>query len=146
MKPVRYHSLKPYAPSFSSFFDDFFTKNISEFVGHDYKSSIPAINILEDEDHYTIELAAPGLQKSDFNIKVENNHLVVSVEKDSDQEANLASYRRQEFSYYKFQRKFFLPKGIKKDKINASYDAGILSVNLPKSEDIKAIARTIEIK
>ncbi len=107
---------------------------------------VPAVNILENEAGFSLELAAPGMQKSDFKINLDNNVLTLSSEKQNDDEESNAKYSRREFSYSSFCRSFTLPKTIDLDKIKADYKDGILSVSLPKREDAKvAVNRQIEV-
>lgn len=104
-------------------------------------ATAPAINVFETEHDYEIELAAPGLNKDDFNIHVdEDNNLVITMEKKSaDKEGKKnGRYLRREFSYSKFQQTMILPDDVDKDKISAHVDSGVLSVVLPKvTEDDK---------
>ncbi len=107
---------------------------------------LPAVNILESDEGFTLELAAPGMQKSDFKINLDNNVLTLSSEKQKDEDESNAKYSRREFSYSSFCRSFTLPKTIDLDKIKAGYKDGILSVSLPKREDAKvAVNRQIEV-
>jgi len=107
---------------------------------------IPAVNISEKEDDFMLELAAPGMQKSDFKINLDNNVLTISSEKEGESEEKSEKYSRKEFCYSSFSRSFTLPKSINFDKIKADYKDGVLKVNLPKREDAKvALNRQIEI-
>ncbi len=108
--------------------------------------SVPAVNILEDDEGYTIEVAAPGLNKKDFNINLENNVLTISSEREHKVEDNAATTRRREFGYHSFKRSFSLPDSIDAEKIKASHKDGILYVALPKREEAKVKpARQISI-
>ncbi|MDA3942507.1 MAG: Hsp20/alpha crystallin family protein [Bacteroidetes bacterium] len=107
---------------------------------------MPAVNISENEDNFMLEMAAPGMQKSDFKINLDNNVLTLSSEKQDEQEENNENFSRKEFNYSSFSRSFTLPKSIDFDKIKADYKDGILKVSLPKREDAKvALNRQIEI-
>lgn len=107
---------------------------------------MPAVNISENEDSFMLEMAAPGMQKSDFKINLDNNVLTLSSEKQDEQEENNENFSRKEFNYSSFSRSFTLPKSIDFDKIKADYKDGILKVSLPKREDAKvALNRQIEI-
>ena len=93
-----------------------------------------------------LELAAPGLKKSDFKIEVTNNVLNISSEKESNKEENNEGFSRKEFSYHSFSRSFNLPQSVNKDSITASYTDGVLSVSIPKREEAKEKpARLIDI-
>jgi HSP20 family protein len=125
----------PFYPVFSDFFGGNYL-NDSEW------SSSPAINIAEDQNGFTIEVAAPGLGKDDFKINVEKRVLEISSEKETKSE----KYHRKEFSYKSFKRTFSLPEYVDVDQIKASYNEGILSVSLPKREEAKEKpARLIDI-
>ena len=98
----------------------------------------PALNIVENEESYGIELAAPGFEKQDFNIHVENNQLIISVEKSEEKAEDNAKYTVREFSASSFKRTFNLPENlVDEDAINANYVNGVLKVLLPKREEAK---------
>ena len=106
-------------------------------------STAPAINVIESDKDYRVEVAAPGMTKNDFNIKIdENNNLVVSMEKKD------GRYLRREFSYSKFQQTMVLPDNVEKDKIEAKVENGVLSISIPKrtEEEAKMAEKVIEIK
>ena len=94
----------------------------------------PAVNIQEDEKQFTLELAAPGLQKDDFKINLDNQLLTISKEATEEKEEVKENYTRKEFVYNSFSRSFRLPKFILADKIKADYKNGILKLSLPKDE------------
>jgi len=109
--------------------------------------SMPAANIVENKDHYEVSLAAPGMKKDDFNIDLEGNVLTISAEKEEKTEQKHERYSREEFNYTSFSRSFTLPQWVNKDKIDASYENGLLRVQLPKTEDAKKIsAKHITVK
>lgn len=114
-------------------------------------ATAPAINVIETADEYKVEVAAPGMTKEDFNIKIdEDNQLVVTMEKkqENKEENKESRYLRREFSYTKFQQTMFLPDNVVKDKIEACMDNGVLMINIPKMspEEEKKAERLIEIK
>ena len=126
-------------------FNDFFGNERME------KSTSPAINIIENDKEYKVELAAPGLTKEDFNVRVtEENQLVVTMEKKQEQkdENNDGRYLRREFSYSKYQQTLLLPDNVEKDKISASVEHGVLNILIPKvaPEAEKPQERSIEVK
>ena len=134
-----------------SIFNDFFG---NEWVD---KSNVtaPAVNILETEDDFKIEVAAPGMTKEDFKVHInEENELVISMEKknehkDEDKDKkHKGTYLRREFSYSQFQQSLILPDNVEKEKIAASVENGVLTVEIPKKkETVTAPAsRQIEIK
>jgi HSP20 family protein len=98
---------------------------------------VPAANIVETDDAFDIEMAAPGLTKKDFHIDVKDGVLSISVEKEDEHKKEKKNYRRREYSYYSFNRSFSLPSTVNADKINAKYDDGVLNVTVPKAEEVK---------
>lgn len=100
--------------------------------------SVPAVNVMENNDNYQIEVAAPGLEKKDFNIDLDNNLLTISSEKEYKQEEeNDGRYTRREFGYASFKRSFTLPDSVDADKIKAKYNEGVLHITIPKKEEAK---------
>lgn len=132
-------------PTVNNMFDDFFGDNW--LLPRKYQNSTPAVNIMENEDAYSIEVAAPGYAKADFKVHVDNNVLSISVDKKEEHESQEKNYARKEFSFSSFERRFSLPKElVDVDKIEAAYENGILTVQLPKREEVKPKpAREIEI-
>ena len=108
---------------------------------------IPAVNIKETDQNFTIELLAPGMTKGDFKVEVDKNQLTISAEKKSESEENSDNYHRREFSFQSLRRTFTLPENIVEDeKINAQYNEGILYVTIPKKEEAQPKpAKLIEI-
>jgi len=96
--------------------------------------TMPKVNISEDKDKYNLSLVAPGIHKKDFNINVEGDVLTISAEHETDKENNNERYHRREYNYSSFSRSFTLPGEVAKDKIEASYDGGVLKLVLPKNE------------
>lgn len=114
-------------------------------------ATAPAINVIESEKSYKVELAAPGMMKEDFSIRIdEDNNLVISMEKKTEkkEEKKEDRYLRREFSYTKFQQTMILPDNVDKDKISAQVEHGVLTIELPKisEEEAKKAERLIEIK
>ncbi len=104
-------------------------------------SSVPSVNIKDNKEDYTIELAAPGLNKEDFNVEVEDGTLIISSEKKDEKEDKDENYTRREFSYHSFQRAFDLPDSVKAEEISAEYNDGVLSIQVPKKEEAKEQGR-----
>jgi HSP20 family protein len=102
--------------------------------------TVPAVNIVEKQDHYEISLAAPGMKKDDFNIDVEGNLLTISAETEQRRQEKDDRHTRQEFNYTSFSRAFTMPDGVVRDKIDASYENGLLRLLLPKTEEAKKTA------
>ncbi|HUB60899.1 MAG TPA: Hsp20/alpha crystallin family protein [Puia sp.] len=109
--------------------------------------SIPSVNIVENKDNYEVSLAAPGMKKDDFKIDIDANTLTISAEKEEKKEEKEERYTRKEFNYTSFSRSFSLPDWVNKDKVDASYENGLLKLVLPKTEEAKRIAsRHITVK
>lgn len=108
--------------------------------------SVPAINIAENEDAFHIELAAPGLQKSDFNIQVDKDVINISVEKKEETETDNKVYSKKEFSYFAFTRSFSLPESVDYNNIDATYTDGVLVLKVGKKEEAKIAKRVLEVK
>ncbi len=136
-------------PSYSNlvdhfFNDDFFNSPVSRF---ERNCDIPASNVVENDDEFSIELAVSGMKKDDFSIKLDNNVLTISSENKKEDKIKEDNYIRREFSYSSFSRSFQFPEGkIDEDKIKASYKDGILTLSLPKKEEHRPqSSRMIEI-
>lgn len=102
-------------------------------------TSIPAVNIQESEDNFTVAVAVPGKTKEDFNIELDNDVLTISSEekKENEVKENNGRFTRKEFSYSSFKRAFSLPESVDGEKISASYNNGVLEIKLPKKEEAK---------
>lgn len=137
-------------PTVSRFFDDDWNSLI-DWTNRNYSNTattLPSVNVKENDDEYIVEMAAPGMKKDDFQIEVNNNVLTIKSEMENEyEEKDGDTYTRREFSYQSFQRSFNLNHEVVDDtKIKATYKDGILSVSLPKKEEAKPKpARTIEI-
>lgn len=128
-------------PSFSNLFNNF-EKSVLNNMQED-RGDIPSVNIREDKDQFTMEMAVPGFKKKDFKINVEEQILTISSEvKEKKEEENM--YTRKEFSFTSFNRSFTLPKTVVIDKIKADYTDGILYITLPKAAESK-VQRQINI-
>ena len=130
-----------------SVFNDFFDNEWMEKAN----STAPAINVIESENDYKIELAAPGMTKDDFNVRIdEDNCLVISMEKKNENkdEKKGGRYLRREFSYSKFQQTLVLPDDVEKEHISAKVEHGVLTVDIPKKAPVEAakLQRCIEVK
>ena len=136
-------------PSFSNLFDDYFNTELGDWRRNNFSmtnTTLPKVNILEDDNRFVVEMAAPGMKKDDFNINLDQNLLSISSEKKVDNKEKNAKYSKQEFAYQSFQRCFTLPEGADGEKISASYKNGILEVYIHKKEEAKPKpARTIAI-
>lgn len=134
-----------------SLFDDFF-KPWNEWFENGSQLSrvltVPAVNVTEKNNHYMVSLAAPGLSKDDFEIKIEGNMMTISSEKEESHEEKEEKFTRKEYNYTSFSRSFTLPEDVKLDNIDASYENGVLNVTLPKLEAEKKPSpyKTIAVK
>ena len=133
-----------------SIFDDFFG---DEFMGVPVSRQFatPAVNIIENDKQYDIQIAAPGMTKDDFKISInDNNELVINLEKKQKEEKkddDKRTWLRREFSYASYSQSFVLPEDIKEESINAKMENGVLNIVLPKKEEAeqKPATRQIEI-
>jgi HSP20 family protein len=134
-------------PVMPSVFDDFFRDwSLSNYS--DTNTTLPAVNIKESNDEFTVEVAVPGMDKKDFKVNLENNILTISSEKKLENEEKNDKYTRKEYSYQSFERSFNLPKNVvNSEKISATYKNGELIISIPKREEAKPIPpKLIEIK
>ena len=121
--------------SLPSVWDNFFSNDfMPDFFDFEGYKSVPAVNIVENDDEYVIEVAAPGLEKKDFRINLENNVLTISSEKEDKTEEKNGKSIRKEFRYSSFCRTFTIPETIDSEKIRAKHKDGILFVAIPKKE------------
>ena len=127
--------VKTFRPT-PNLFDSFFS-DVDFFADNRISSTIPAVNVKEDTNEFTIELAAPGLKKEDFKINVDEKLLTISTEKKEETEEKKESYTRKEFSYSSFSRSFRLPKTVDIEKVEATHENGVLYLHLPKKEEAK---------
>lgn len=135
------------APYFPAVLDELLNTDWLGGRTQNLASNSPAVNIIEKDQAFTLELAAPGMKKEDFNIELNNDLLTISVSRESDQEAEDVKYTRREFSFASFKRSFTLPESINTADISATYEDGILVVGLPKREEAQVQpARLIDIK
>jgi HSP20 family protein len=139
----------PASQSLGKWVDTLFNTTLADVIGNDFTVTHPSVNVTDNENQFVMELAAPGLEKSDFNIAVENDNLVISVEKKSEKEqTEKGKFTRREFNYSAFKRSFFLDEQINREGISATYENGVLRITLPKKDETwkKPSAKTIEIK
>jgi HSP20 family protein len=139
-------------PAFPALFDDFFGRELFNWGNTNYSSTsttMPSVNIKETADNFEVEMAAPGMQKSDFKISLDGNTLTISSQKEHNTEnRGEQGYSRREFSYQSFQRNFLLPKDVVNENgILAKYENGLLQLTIPKKEEAKERGpRLIEIQ
>jgi len=132
----------------SNWLDDLLNRELPSVFTSNFNTGItlPKVNIKETADAYSVDMAVPGLKKSDFKIDLENQVLSISTETKEESEHKDTHYTRREFGYSSFKRTFSLPETVDEEKIKANYTEGILSILLPKKEEAKQKpARSIKI-
>ena len=125
----------------------------SEWLTERHNSTAPAVNILEDENEYKVDVAAPGMTRDDFKVHVnKDNELIITMEKRAEQKEedkkHKGTYLRREFSYTQFQQSLLLPDNVEREKIAARVENGVLTIGIPKKKEAEAAvaARQIEVK
>lgn len=142
MKPAKRRSDLGIMPSFQSNLSELF--DIDRFFNEpmlrlptwntQLYTQIPAANITETDTEFVVELAAPGMEKKDFVVDIDNGILEIKVEKEVEKKEVKSNYTRKEYDYSAFYRSFNLPETVIEDKINATYKNGILTIHLPKTK------------
>lgn len=127
----------PYANQEVSLLDRLFNNDMFNRDFSETNTTLPSVNIKENEDKFSVEMAVPGFNKNDFNIELNNNNLSISSEKEENEHTEGERYTRKEFSYQSFRRSFTLPNTVDGEKISAEYKNGVLSVDIPKREEAK---------
>jgi HSP20 family protein len=139
-------------PTMNSFFSDFFGNDFLDWNPSGFLpngSTLPSVNLKETEKGFEVELAAPGLKKDDFIIEVHNQILTISSEKKEEKEEKdeKGNYTRREFNYSSFKRSFTLPKSAEENKVQASYDNGVLHIEIAKkAAELEKSMKKIEVK
>lgn len=135
-------------PIWSSWIDELFNRDLPTVFTSNFNTGItlPKVNIRETKDSYYVDMAVPGLKKSDFTIDLDNQILSISAETQNENQETEDNYTRREFGYASFKRSFSLPETINEDKIKAEYKEGVLSIHLPKKDEaVQKPARNIKI-
>lgn len=130
-------------PFVNTVFDNLFNDS---FISDRLITRVPAVNIAESESGFQIEVAAPGLKKSDFKINVDKTIMTISVEKTVEKDDDSKVYNKKEFNYTSFSRSFTLPEIVDYASIDASYENGVLSITIGKKEEAIVAKRLIEVK
>ena len=125
--------------------DDFFSKGFGDIYNSNLMKSQPQVNVRETEGNFQLDVAAPGLKKDDFKIRIEDDHLIISAEVKNESEEKDDNYRRREFNYSSFERRYHLPETINVEAVSAKYEDGVLHIVIPKAEAPQAETKVIEI-
>lgn len=145
MRIKTYNGLTPSNSGLSTIFDDLFNSSFSDLVNADFVSTKPSVNIIEVDNAFKIQLAAPGLAKADFNVEVDKDQLIISsvVKEEKKEESDDKTFSKREFNYSSFKRSFHLSDNVDQESIDAVYKNGILTVTINKSE--KAIEKEPQV-
>ena len=134
-------SLVKFSNQYQSLFDRLFESDLMDWSNKNFSrtnTTLPSVNIKENQDGFEVEVAAPGLNKNDFKLELDHDQLTISSEKKIESETTTEErFTRREFSYQSFSRTFTLPNIVEADKIKAKYDNGILRVSIPKKEEAR---------
>jgi HSP20 family protein len=140
---------KPFATSFNSLVDDLLSEMPALFKNGGNQSQwagFAPVNIKETEKNYTLDVVAPGFEKSDFNLSLDQDMLTISAEKKAESKNEGEKEIRKEYSYRSFKRSFTLDEKIDGEGIEAKYVNGVLKLNLPKKEEVKTASKQISIQ
>lgn len=131
-------------PTVSNLFDDFLNREFGDSFVNSNKVVSPSANVKELDDKFQIEMAVPGFKKKDIQINVEDNILHIESEVKHEDNKEEDNYLFHEFSKESFHRSFRLSNKVESEKINASYNDGVLTIDIPKKEESK-IKKMIKI-
>jgi HSP20 family protein len=137
---------KPFEGTFNNFVDDLFAEFPVLYKNdQNWKGTVP-VNIKETDKNYSIEIVAPGFEKTDFKVSLEQQLLTISAEKKNEVKDENEKQIRSEYSYRSFKRSFTLDEKTDGTKIDAKYVNGVLTLNLPKKEEVKPAVKEINIQ
>lgn len=140
---------RPVQKSFNNFMDDFLA-TVPSILGNDFVTpnfrSFTPVNIKETENDYVLDVVAPGFQKEDFKINLENNTLTISVEKKEETENQNEKFIRKEYKQQSFKRSFTIDENVDAENISAKYVNGVLTLNLAKKQEVKPSVKEISIQ
>ncbi|WP_346238076.1 Hsp20/alpha crystallin family protein [Niabella insulamsoli] len=148
MTNVKFNSV-PFERTFTSLVDDFFTEMPGLLKTEPNRPNIKGhapVNITENDNEYQIEVVAPGFEKSDFKINIENNLLSISAEKTAEEKVETGKSIRKEFHLRSFKRTFTIDNKIDTEKVSAKFVNGILIVTLQRKEEAKPASKDIEVQ
>ncbi|MGA9649324.1 Hsp20/alpha crystallin family protein [Pedobacter sp.] len=115
------------------------------FSSESRTATLPAVNISQSTADYQVEMAAPGFRKEDFKVSLERDMLSISIQKSEEVTQEDKEYNRREYNFSAFTRSFVLPESADTGRIQASYRDGVLTLSIPKKEEVRAGSRQIEI-
>ena len=148
-KLIKVDPFYPLSRDMNSLVHSFFGTGLNDFVGRDHVLSTPAINVTETDSAYTLEVAAPGLKREQFNIEIDGRRLTISAEqkeeKTEEKTETAKKFNRREFNYSQFSKSFTLPKGTTEEHISARYEDGVLLIDIAKVQEETKIKKLIEI-
>ena len=137
---------KPFEGTFNNIVDDLFAEFPVLYKNEqNWKGTVP-VNIKETDKNYSIEIVAPGFEKTDFKVSLEEQLLTISAEKKNEVKDENEKQIRSEYSYRSFKRSFTLDEKTDGTKIDAKYVNGVLTLNLPKKEEVKPAVKEINIQ
>lgn len=146
MTIMKYRPQSHLTSPFSALVNDFFNRDIGQFLGHDEAHrNTPGVNIVERKDRFDLELLAPGFAKEDITVRVEDDVLTISAEQRNETLQEGERFTRREFSYGAFERSFRLPETVNAEGIRANHRNGVLVVSIPKAEAAKPKRHEIAI-
>lgn len=143
MTVVRFKNRPNGTVAFNNLLSDVFPQ-IPSIYKEDLRQATP-VNIRETEKEYLLDVVAPGFNKEDFKINLENNLLTISVDKKEEATNEGEKFVRREYRSQSFKRSFTLDEKINADSISAQYVNGVLTLNLPKKEEVKPTTKQISI-
>jgi HSP20 family protein len=141
MSIIRYNTNEYVPATFSSLIDRFFNESLVKNGGSTF---VPKVDIVESENAFEIQFAVPGLSKEDFKIELNDNLLTVSGKRTLTNEKKEKTFHAIETQYGSFTRSFSLPENVDANRINATYNNGILELSIPKDEK-KTVKQTIKV-
>ena len=145
MTLVKFNPFAPVVTNRVNTLDKWVNDIFNDDFGMKFTNANPSVNVIESENAFKLEVAAPGLAKEDFKVHVEDNLLTISAEKKIENEEKTEKFLRREFGYTSFKRTFTLPENVNAGEVKAVYDNGVLNVNIPKVE-VKKVVQTIDIQ
>ncbi len=133
-------------PKFPNFIEKFFGRKITDDAkANEEVSTIPSVNIADAQKAFDVDLALPGLDKKDVKIEIKDNYLIISSEKQYQNEDKNKNWIRKEYGYASFQRMFELPESADCDKVQAEMKNGILSIKIAKKPGYESKTKMIKV-